>query len=108
MKLYKTTIVIWSEYDPGKTPAVDLEYLARDACSGESYCSRIESEEIANPENDKDWDNTDFFGDFDDDADEDNLICDRCGSNVNAEEAHLHQGKYICEECWDDRLKMTE
>lgn len=58
--LYKTTIVIWSEYD-GTT--VELSDLARDAEVGESYCSRYRSEQCANPEADPDWDGTEFFTD---------------------------------------------
>lgn len=44
MKLYKTTIVILSDYDP--TFKVGLEDLARDAMSGESYCVDQETEEV--------------------------------------------------------------
>lgn len=35
-KLFKTTIVIVSEYDP--TCSVEIDELARDAMQGESYC----------------------------------------------------------------------
>jgi hypothetical protein len=38
-KLYKTTIVIWSEYSPA-AEGVELDTLARDAMSGESYCGK--------------------------------------------------------------------
>ena len=34
--LFKTTIVIISEYDP--TYSVEIDELARDAMQGESYC----------------------------------------------------------------------
>lgn len=56
--LYKTTIVIWSEYDAS---ALELEDLARDATSGESYCSSSRTELISRPEKNPDWDGTEFF-----------------------------------------------
>lgn len=58
MNLYKTTIVIWSEYDGSE---VDLEDLAREAVQGDAYCSKQISELIAEAESDVDWDGTEFF-----------------------------------------------
>ena len=43
-KLYKTTIVIISDYDP--TYRVEIDELARDAISGESYCTEQSTEEV--------------------------------------------------------------
>ena len=43
-KLYKTTIVIISDYDP--TYRVEIDELARDAVSGESYCTEQSTEEV--------------------------------------------------------------
>jgi len=148
-KLYKTTIVIWSEYDPA-TGNVDLDDLARDACDGESYCSRMESVAVENPKDDEDWDGTEFFGTEDEiycdhcgepledegnnyselpfdvssaNKGESGVLCDDCnerlskqltvccvgcGKDVPADEAHLHQGDYWGECCWDERLKSTE
>ena len=60
MKLYKSTIVIWSEYDPTK---LELSHLARDAESGDAYCAKCHAEVVDAVENDPDWDGTDFFGD---------------------------------------------
>lgn len=57
--LYKSVIVIWSEYDPSYT---ELEDLARDAVSGDSYCATSKSVRVENPEADPDWDGTEFFG----------------------------------------------
>lgn len=45
-KLYKTTIVIWSEY---VTDSVEIEDLARDATSGEAFCSGQDCEEVTDP-----------------------------------------------------------
>lgn len=56
--LHKTTIVIWSEY-PGE--CVELEHLAREATSGDAYCSRYGSELVSEPAGDPAWDGTDFF-----------------------------------------------
>ena len=41
MKLYKTTLVILTDYDPSD---FDLEHLARDANVGGGYCSFRETE----------------------------------------------------------------
>ena len=57
--LFKTTVVIWSEYDAG---FASLEDLGRDAMEGESYCSIQRSEHIIDPELDPQWDGTEFFG----------------------------------------------
>ena len=62
MALYKTTIVIWSEY-PGDQ--VELEDLAREATMGDAYCSKQESVRVEN--NDPaigadDGPSRDFFG----------------------------------------------
>lgn len=57
--LYKSTIVIWSEYNPSNT---ELDALARDAVVGDSYCSKSRFERVENPETDPDWDGTEFFG----------------------------------------------
>ena len=57
--LYKTTVVIWSEYDGEK---VELSSLAHEAESGDAYCSRYGSELISDPATDEAWDGTEFFG----------------------------------------------
>jgi hypothetical protein len=67
--LYKTTIVIWSEYDPWEA-GVELSELARDAEQGESYCSRMNTVYVTDLDNDSDWDDTEFFGELDDDWDD--------------------------------------
>lgn len=37
------------------------------------------------------------------------IYCCMCTTNGAVEDGfHLHQGKYICEECWDERLRVTE
>ena len=56
--LYKTTIVIWSDGDPF---GVDIGTLAREADSGDAYCSSKKSELVKDPTKDKDWDDTEFF-----------------------------------------------
>lgn len=62
--LFKTTIVIWSDFNP--KDQLEIDDLARDAMSGDSYCSTSQTVEVADPANDKDWDGTDFFGEDDD------------------------------------------
>ena len=67
--LYKTTIVIWSEYDPfgGDADILmaddGLELLVRDSRDGESYCSKAKGEKVEDPTKDPDWDGTEFFDD---------------------------------------------
>jgi hypothetical protein len=58
-KLYKTTIIIWSEIDP--TDTMELPYLVREAEQGEAYCSSMKSVPIEDPTKDSDWDGTEFF-----------------------------------------------
>lgn len=62
--LYKTTIVIWSDYDPS-LEQVELADLARDAVNGDAYCSKQETIAVANRGADPDWDGTEFFADTD-------------------------------------------
>lgn len=56
--LYKTTIVIWSEFDPAKS---ELDVLAREAVSGDAYCAKMQMELVEHPDADDDWDGTEFF-----------------------------------------------
>lgn len=63
--LWKTQIIIWSDYD---SRAVEIEDLAREATRGDSYCSRSVSTLIEDPQKDKDWVETEFF--FDPDEEE--------------------------------------
>ena len=77
-KLYKTTIVIWSEYDPENK--VELEDLARDAVSGESYCASMKSIAVDSPKNDPDWDGTEFFDvPGDDESEKGSEVCESEG-----------------------------
>jgi hypothetical protein len=55
---YKTTIVIWTDYDPSE---VELEDLARDATSGEAICSKQQVEKIDDPDSDPDYEVGEFF-----------------------------------------------
>ena len=61
MKLYKTTIVIWSEHNP-QSGMTELEDIAREATSGNAYCSKELTELVNDPSLDSDWDNNEFFG----------------------------------------------
>lgn len=62
--LYKTVIVIWSESNGAN---MELSTLAREAESGDAYCSRSKTTMVEDPTKDKDWDGTEFFGVEDDD-----------------------------------------
>lgn len=65
--LYKTVIVIWTEFDPR---GWEIDSLARESVDGEAYCSQQLIENIENPEKDPDWDGTEFFGEDDEDEEE--------------------------------------
>jgi len=64
--LFKHTIVIWAEEESKG----DLEDIAREADQGGAYCSAYDVKRVDVPENDPDWDGTEFFGV--DDEDEEN------------------------------------
>ena len=63
MRLWKSTIVIWSEFDP---QTVELDRLAQEAMSGDAYCSLQTADLIEHAELDPNWDGTEFFGVGDD------------------------------------------
>lgn len=56
--LYKTTIVIWTDFDPSES---EIAGLAQEATDGTAYCSVQKSEKIDDPTKDPDWDGTEFF-----------------------------------------------
>jgi hypothetical protein len=58
-KLYKTTIIIWTETNPidNNISPSDLCLLADD---GNAYNSTYKTKKV-NSEKDKDWDGTEFF-----------------------------------------------
>lgn len=41
MRIYRTTIEIWTKYNPGDGGEFSLEALARDAESGDSICGKV-------------------------------------------------------------------
>ena len=57
-KLYRTTIVIWTEVH---TDDWELDDIAREAISGEGFCSSSQCEEVSDAEQ---FPDTEFF-DFD-------------------------------------------
>ncbi len=65
-QLYKTTLVIWTEYQP--PDGLTCEELGRSADQGDAYCSVWNSELVADPVGDKDWDRTEFFGEMNDET----------------------------------------
>jgi hypothetical protein len=70
--LFKSTIVIWTEYDPTELELADLAHQAE---SGDAYCSSMTSAPVAEPEKDPDWDGTEFF-----DAEDNEDVGDQCTS----------------------------
>lgn len=67
--LYKTTIVIWTDYNPEggdcdiRMYDDGIERLARAAREGDAYCSILDVKEVSQLKQDPDWDGTDFFED---------------------------------------------
>jgi hypothetical protein len=73
MSLWKTKITVWTESDPSE---MELDVLAEAAMYGDAYCSDMKSVLVKHPQEDEDWDDTDFFGDAageDDDEEEEEL-----------------------------------
>jgi hypothetical protein len=66
-KLYRTTIIIWSEYDANQ---VELEDLAYEATSGNALCTEQKSVLVDPAGDDNSEAIADFFGDYDDDDDD--------------------------------------
>ena len=68
MQLYKTTVVIWTEYDPTESDPqlMDLRFHAENEFV---HCSRMKCVRVAAPDKDPDWDAT-AFSDFEDDEDQ--------------------------------------
>ena len=73
MKLWKTTIIIWSDQHPGDKELTDMAHAAT---SGDAYCSKQTVVEVEQPTLDDDWDHNEFFG----------AACGTCGGNGDVEE----------------------
>lgn len=58
-RLWKTTIVIWSDYNPEGNTEIDV--LTRESVSGGAYCSSSKTVLVRNVNKDPDWDGTEFF-----------------------------------------------
>lgn len=61
--LWKTTAVIWTDFNP---QTLEIDDLAREAMGGDAHCSREDHELVEDPAGDPDWDGTEFFGVDDD------------------------------------------
>jgi hypothetical protein len=72
--LYKSTIIIWTEYDPSALE-VELTDLAHQVEEWDAYCSTMDCVLVADPAKDPDWDGTEFF-----DAEDDEDVGDQCTS----------------------------
>lgn len=92
-QLVKHTIVIWSELELKNE---EVQVIAAEAVNGEAYCSKHETEIVENPENDRDWDGTEFFGVDDHDDDE---CCQRCDEYSAADEVVILDEGPVCRHC---------
>lgn len=63
--LFRSTIVIWSEFDP---TTVELSRLAWEADQGEAYCSDVEVVRVEDPFADDHPPSADFFEVLEDDS----------------------------------------
>lgn len=79
MKLYKTTIVVWSEYNGNEA---DLEDLAFQATEGNAICTKQESVLVESDEDEEADAINSFFGDEDDYDDDDSDDDDRSDENL--------------------------
>jgi hypothetical protein len=58
--LYKSAVVIWTEYDPSKVDP-QLSDLAFHAETEYVWCSSMKTVRVADPEKDPEWNDTDFW-----------------------------------------------
>ena len=65
--LYKSTIIIWTTYDPTD---IELPEIAHQAQSGDAYCSTLDCVLVPEPEKDPAWDGTEFFDEEDEGEDQ--------------------------------------
>jgi len=93
-KLWKTTIVIWSEYDPR---SVELVNLARAATDGPAYCSFLSSKLVENPGQDEYYDGASFFS-------EHCGACSTCGGTGEVSIGNLHD---TCPDCDGSGLEKS-
>lgn len=91
-QLVKHTIIIWSELELENE---EVHVVAAEATNGEAYCSKHETDIVENPENDPDWDGTEFFG-VDEDEDE---CCQRCDKYYAADEVVILDEGPVCRHC---------
>ena len=65
MSLYKTTLIIWSEFNP---TGMAIDDLATEAVTGSAYCAKKLTIDVESPRRDPDWvqDGERFLGDQDD------------------------------------------
>lgn len=59
--LYKTTIVVWSDFNPDDVPIIDLVNDEGDNEFGRVYISYRSYRLMADPSLDPHWDNTEHF-----------------------------------------------
>ncbi|HRY01572.1 MAG TPA: hypothetical protein P5256_00480 [Beijerinckiaceae bacterium] len=62
--LYKTTIEIWTDYNPA---CREIDDLAQEAMIGSAFCSLQHTDEVTDPAQ---FPDTDFFGSDENEADE--------------------------------------
>lgn len=80
MGLWKTTIIIWSPFDPQE---VDTTDLVRDADTGESYQSFTGHEFIHDPWSDPHAPSQEFFQEQASEHEPHGLLCMTCGIDLN-------------------------
>ena len=113
MKLFKTTLVIWTDYDPTD---VRMSDLARDAESGDSYCSVNKMELIEDVQKDPHWDGTEFFGEEEgsDDLGIPHLSCaikqHSTGKHCDRDPSHVvkidgGEEMMLCDQCYESACR---
>lgn len=65
-QLWKTTIIIWSKWDPSTTP---VSTLAKEGEDGGAYISKAHSELVSNPYDQEDGPSESFFVEMGNDED---------------------------------------
>lgn len=59
--LYKTTIVVWTDFDPTDISAIELVDDVGDNQYGRNYIAFRNSRMMNHPEQDPHWDGTEYF-----------------------------------------------
>jgi hypothetical protein len=107
-QLFKSTIIIWTEYDPSALE-VELTDLAHQSESGDAYCSTMDCVLVTEPEKDAAWDGTDFFDIWDEEEDTENRSAGPENRNLEMRSTSTPAAQpQVCDLAGDGQPLLTE